>query len=95
MGRRFREAGEDQHPADNLDTFMAGVDEAASRLRCPVLVLRGADSDVLSQKGAEEVAALIPNAQLETVEKAGHLAAGDNPHSTVNLVGTFLDGLRW
>jgi len=95
MGRRFREAAPSEHPADNLDTFMAGVDEAARRLRCPVLVLRGDASDVLSQKGAEEVASIIPDARLETVEKAGHLAAGDNPHSTVGLVSTFLDGLRW
>jgi pimeloyl-ACP methyl ester carboxylesterase len=56
-----------------------------------VLVLRGASSDVLSQEGAEEVAALIPDARLATVEKAGHLAAGDNPRSTVNLIAGFLD----
>jgi pimeloyl-ACP methyl ester carboxylesterase len=95
LGQRFRDVQEEEHPANNLDTFMAGVDDAAAQLACPVLVLRGADSDVLSQKGAEEVAALIPNAQLATVEKAGHLAAGDNPHSTVGLVSTFLDGQRW
>jgi pimeloyl-ACP methyl ester carboxylesterase len=95
MGRRFREAAPSEHPADNLDTFLAGVDDAARRLRCPVLVLRGDASDVLSQKGAEEVAVIIPDARLETVEKAGHLAAGDNPHSTVSLVSTFLDSLRW
>jgi pimeloyl-ACP methyl ester carboxylesterase len=95
MGRRFRDAPQSEHPADNLDTFLAGVDEAAARLQCPVLVLRGDSSDVLSKQGAEEVAALIPDARLETVEKAGHLAAGDNPNSTVGLVSTFLDGLRW
>ncbi|WP_208028995.1 alpha/beta fold hydrolase [Rhabdothermincola sediminis] len=95
FGRRFRGLPRESHPADNLDTFLAGVEESAARLTCPVLVLRGAASDVLSQQGAEEVAALIPNARLETVEKAGHLAAGDNPHSTVNLVSSFLDELRW
>ena len=78
-----------------VDSWPADVDDSAARLQCPVLVLRGASSDVLSQQGAEEVAALIPNAHLETVEKAGHLAAGDNPHSTVGLVATFLDRLRW
>jgi pimeloyl-ACP methyl ester carboxylesterase len=95
MGRRFREVSEDEHPANNLEAFLAGVEEAASGLECPVLVLRGASSDVLSQKGAQEVADLIPNATLATVEKAGHLAAGDNPHSTVNLVADFLDVVRW
>jgi len=64
-------------------------------LRCPVLVLRGAFSDVLSDEGAEEIASIIPDARLATVQKAGHLAAGDNPESTVGLVAGFLDQLGW
>lgn len=95
FGRRFREVSEEDHPANNLDTFMAGLKEAAASITCPVLVLRGAKSDVLSQEGAEEVAAVLPNARLATVEKAGHLAAGDNPHSTTNLIAEFLDDLTW
>lgn len=95
FGRRFREVGEDQHPANNLDEFLAGVQEAAAGVTCPVLVLRGSASDVLSAQGAEEVAAVFPDARLETVEKAGHLAAGDNPHSTTNLIADFLAELSW
>ncbi len=91
FGRRFRQMGEQTvHPADNLDTFLDGIEEAARTIRCPVLVLRGQQSDVLSDEGAEEVASVIPGARLEVVEKAGHLAAGDNPHSTTNLVLSFL-----
>ena len=95
FGRRFREVKEEDHPANNLDEFLGGVKEAAESIRCPVLVLRGDASDVLSQQGAEEVAALMPNATLATVEKAGHLAAGDNPKSTVRLIAGFLDEQRW
>ena len=79
----------------NWQQILEGLDTEAASLRCPVLVLRGAFSDVLSGEGAEEVAALIPGARLETVEKAGHLAAGDNPHSTVRLVSEFLSAQRW
>jgi len=77
------------------ETAVAGLDVDAAALRCPVLVLRGATSDVLSQQGAEEVAALIPNAHLATVAKAGHLAAGDNPESTASLVSAFLKDIGW
>ena len=92
-GRRLRErteaeTGQWQHVIEGLDTDAAG-------LTCPVLVLRGAFSDVLSSQGAEEVAALIPNARLATVANAGHLAAGDNPDSTVGLVASFLSGIGW
>jgi non-heme chloroperoxidase len=95
VGRRLQERraeqGEDHvHPADRLDDVLAGVEEAAARLRCPVLVLRGERSDVLSSSGAEEVAALIPDARLVVVERAGHLAAGDNPHSTTGRIESFL-----
>jgi pimeloyl-ACP methyl ester carboxylesterase len=94
VGRRLQArraaTGDRTHPADRLDEILAGVDEAAGRLRCPVLVLRGERSDVLSSQGAEEVAALIPGARLEVVERAGHLAAGDNPRSTVGRVVAFL-----
>lgn len=95
FGRRFREVSEEDHPANNLDEFLAGVKEAAESIVCPVLVLRGDSSDVLSQEGAEEVAAVMANARLATVEKAGHLAVGDNPRSTVNLIAGFLDEQPW
>ena len=74
--------------------MLAGLDRDAAALGCPVLVLRGSASDVLSSAGAEEVAALIPDARLATVSNAGHLAAGDNPESTVSLVRAFLDELH-
>jgi pimeloyl-ACP methyl ester carboxylesterase len=92
-GRRLRERSEAeptqwQHVVEGLDTDAAGLD-------CPVLILRGAFSDVLSSQGAEEIAALIPSARLATVANAGHLAAGDNPDSTVNLISSFLADTRW
>ena len=60
-----------------------------------MLVLRGAQSDVLSDEGAQEVAALVPDARVATIGAAGHLAAGDNPESTVSLVRAFLDETGW
>jgi pimeloyl-ACP methyl ester carboxylesterase len=95
FGRRFRQAEaegvEIRHPADNLPVLLATVRAAAVTVTCPVLVLRGEESDVLSDEGAQAAVVLIPNARLEVVEKAGHLAAGDNPHSTVRLIDAFLE----
>ncbi|HEX6313168.1 MAG TPA: alpha/beta hydrolase [Acidimicrobiia bacterium] len=85
-GRRLR-AGT---PQGGWRELLAGLDEEVTTLPCPVLVLRGSASDVLSDEGAEEVAALIPDARLATVGSAGHHAAGDNPESTVGLVRSFL-----
>jgi pimeloyl-ACP methyl ester carboxylesterase len=97
MGRRWRrridEQGEDAIP--KWDAVLEGLSEDAASLQCPVLLLRGAASDVLSDEGAEEVAALIPDARLARVENAGHLAAGDNPRSTVGLIAGFLADIGW
>ena len=93
FNRRLRAEGIEQ--GRNWSHVIEGLDIDAASLRCPVLVLRGSASDVLSSQGAEEVAALIPNARLAIVDKAGHLAAGDNPASTVSLISSFLAEQRW
>ena len=94
MGRRWREEGGGEEMPD-WRNILEGLADDASSLRCPVLVLRGGKSDVLSDQGAEEVAEIIPDSRLRTVANAGHLAAGDNPESTVGLVKTFLDEIGW
>jgi pimeloyl-ACP methyl ester carboxylesterase len=101
LGRGLRKASASAStsasPSPNGDWrgLTAGMDEELVRLVCPVLVLRGAQSDVLSDEGAREVAALIPNARVATINAAGHLAAGDNPESTVSLVRHFLEETGW
>lgn len=93
FGRRLRDAGEQREHA--WRNILDGLDADARTLQCPVLALRGAASDVLSTHGAEELVSIIPDARLETVDSAGHHAAGDNPHSTIGLVRSFLDEIGW
>ncbi|MHB8669018.1 MAG: alpha/beta fold hydrolase [Acidimicrobiales bacterium] len=97
FGRRFAQLAAADPGGDRYDwrTSMQGLESDAARLECPVLVLRGAESDVLSEEGAQEVAEVIPDARLKRVLAAGHLAAGDNPESTVTLVSGFLDEIGW
>ncbi|MBV9870088.1 MAG: alpha/beta hydrolase [Frankiaceae bacterium] len=76
------------------DDILAGLGDDAAKITVPVLVLRGQKSDVLSSDGAEEVAALLPNGRLVEVHNAGHLAAGDNPESTVSLIRGFLNEIE-
>jgi pimeloyl-ACP methyl ester carboxylesterase len=98
LGRGLRSAesaADTQVAPGNWRALTAGMDEELIQLDCPVLVLRGAQSDVLSDEGAQEVAALVPNARVATISAAGHLAAGDNPESTTSLVRNFLDETGW
>jgi pimeloyl-ACP methyl ester carboxylesterase len=97
LGRNLRAVRAARPDAGTGDwrALTAGMDAELRQLGCPVLVLRGQRSDVLSDEGAQEVAALIPNARLATIGAAGHLAAGDNPESTVSLVREFLVETGW
>lgn len=52
---------------------------AATLIRCPTLLVRGAQSDVFSLEGAKEFQQLIPESGFELVEGAGHSVMGDNP----------------
>lgn len=52
---------------------------AAKLIRCPTLLVRGAQSDVFSLEGAKEFQQLIPESGFELVEGAGHSVMGDNP----------------
>jgi pimeloyl-ACP methyl ester carboxylesterase len=70
--------------------ILEGLKDDAAKVRVPVLVLRGSNSDVLSSDGASEIADVLSDARLVEVNNAGHLAAGDNPASTVSHVTRFL-----
>ena len=94
MARRWRDEGGSEEMPDWRNILEGLADDAAS-LRCPVLVLRGGKSDVLSDQGATEIAEIIPDSRLRTVANAGHLAAGDNPESTVGLIRAFVAEIGW
>jgi pimeloyl-ACP methyl ester carboxylesterase len=94
---RRRQRREAESGGEEVDwrSIMAGVEEDAAAIDVPVLLLRGSASDVLSGDTADELTRILKHGRLETVDKAGHLAAGDNPHSTVNLVKGFLAEVDW
>jgi esterase len=72
---------------------VAGPDrlrQAARRVACPVLVLRGERSRVFSDAGAAELAGLIPGARWERVPGAGHNIQSSNPRGLAEAVIAFL-----
>jgi pimeloyl-ACP methyl ester carboxylesterase len=96
MARRWQRRVEGEGAVDpDWRGIMIGVADEAALIDVPVLLLRGGASDVLSGDAAEELLTILKHGRLETVEKAGHLAAGDNPHSTVSLVKGFLAEIDW
>ena len=65
--------------------------EAASRLRLPTLLVRGRQSDVVSEQGVQEFLELVPHARFIDIAGAGHMVAGDRNDAFTRAVVDFLD----
>lgn len=68
--------------------------EAASRIRCPVLLISGGRSDLVSEKTVEEFRALVPHARHTHLPEATHMVAGDDNDTFTATVLTYLAELR-
>jgi polyphosphate kinase len=89
--RRQVAAGVVSAPPDGLTAQeqLDAIDKRVRALAAGVLVcLHDQLLPALAERGIRLVSM---NELTAVVERAGHLAAGDNPHSTVNLIADFLD----
>jgi pimeloyl-ACP methyl ester carboxylesterase len=62
-------------------------------IRCPTLIIKGGESDILSADSATKLQAAIPGSCLAEVPGAGHSVMGDNPAAFVAAVRGWLEGL--
>jgi pimeloyl-ACP methyl ester carboxylesterase len=67
------------------------LERAAQALTLPVLLVRGRQSDVLSEAGARNLQALVPHARFVDVAGAGHMVAGDRNDVFNDAVVAFLE----
>ncbi len=65
--------------------------QALRQLKCPTLILRGAETDVLGRETAERMVREIPNARLVELPKSGHQVPFDNPEAFLKAIKGFLE----
>jgi esterase len=68
--------------------------EIVPDITCPALVVRGADSDVITDHDAGRLAAALPNGQRTTVPRAGHSVQGDNPADLIAAIRDFMANIE-
>jgi pimeloyl-ACP methyl ester carboxylesterase len=73
-------------PAERL----ARTERAARRLQLPTLLVRGGSSDLVTEEGAQQFLALVPQAKYVDVSGAGHMVAGDRNDRFTAAVVDFL-----
>jgi proline-specific peptidase len=64
--------------------------EPLPRIPCPTLVVRGAESDILSPEVAKKMTERLPDGRLVEIPGAGHTVPADRPHDFVRHVRAFL-----
>ena len=74
----------------SIEHDLAQLAGAASAITCPTLVVRGAESDVLSATQAADFAATLPNGSTAEVPAAGHNIQGDNPRGLTRVLTDFI-----
>lgn len=65
--------------------------QALASVNAPTLIVRGAESNILSAPTAAKMYNTVRNSQLVEVPKAGHLVQGDNPRGFEAVVRQFLN----
>jgi pimeloyl-ACP methyl ester carboxylesterase len=63
---------------------------ALSRIACPVLVVRGSETDLLTLEVAQRMIETFANGQLVEIPRAGHMVFEDNPDDFNAAVSRFL-----
>jgi pimeloyl-ACP methyl ester carboxylesterase len=65
-----------------------------ARITCPTLVIRGAESGLLSAEAARELVEALPDGRLEEIPNAGHHVFLDQPERAAARIREFLEGDR-
>ncbi len=79
---------------EELIAEVRALPTAFERVDCPVLVVRGEESEVLSEEDAEQLAGSFADAEMVVIPGAGHTVQGDNPAALVEALGSFLSRFR-
>jgi len=75
------------------ETMFAWFDQAARNLTIPVMLVRGALSELVTEELAEEFLKTVPHAKYVDVSDAGHMVAGDRNDVFADAVIGFLGDL--
>ena len=59
-------------------------------IKCPVLIVRGSETDTLALETAEKMVEVLPSGRLVHVKKAAHMVFEDNPEGFIQALHEFL-----
>jgi pimeloyl-ACP methyl ester carboxylesterase len=79
-----------EHPPAGIRNEPEVAWAALPKISCPTMIMRGAESEMLSRSDAERIIATIPDGRVVEIEGAGHWAPLDNPEGFLNAISDFV-----
>jgi len=89
-----KHAQSDETRVVDFESRSAALEDAARALTIPTLLVRGRQSDLLSEEGAQKFLGFVPHAVYADVAGAGHMVAGDRNDVFTDAVVEFLGSTR-
>ncbi|MDE2787798.1 MAG: alpha/beta hydrolase [Chloroflexota bacterium] len=65
---------------------------ALENITCPTLVVRGTETDLLTQETADRMVDTLAQGSMVNIERAGHMVFEDNPSDFIDAVKSWLAG---
>lgn len=79
--------------ARDSEQHQSAIADAARRVKCPVLLVSGGRSDLVTPQTISEFLSLVPHAQHVQLPDATHMVAGDDNNAFTAAVLNYLDAL--
>lgn len=80
---------------EKMQAMIAGLEALPAKITCPTLVVRGGESNILSDENAARFADALPDGRWISVPGAGHTVQGDQPVSLVREIRAFLSEIDY
>lgn len=75
--------------AQIFETVPTDVWRYASRIHCPVLVIRGKHTDAFPESSAMRFKKMVSDCRIETIARSGHFVPMEQPQICAELISTF------
>lgn len=89
----FRDATARPPEPDPGQRRMANLWDCVERVQCPVMIVRGAETDMLTPEAIQRLHRRIPGSRVSLIEEAGHAVPSDQPAALGQHVREFLQSL--
>ena len=89
----FRDATARPPEPDPGQRRMVNLWDCVERVQCPVMIVRGSETDMLTPEAVQRLHGRIPGSRVSLIEEAGHSVPSDQPATLGQHIREFLQSL--